>query len=116
MRDVDRSCCRAGQWRAPTGRRTLSFSRCRSLGSGVRQVAALLAELRAEQARLRGEFVRQAAAVHALQAAVAGAHGYAPHPAVLRLTYSQRACGGYLWLALMGVPRTRCHWPVPDPC
>jgi uncharacterized protein YukE len=37
------------------------------------QVAALLGELRAEQARLRGEFARQAAAVHALQAAVAGA-------------------------------------------
>lgn len=43
----------------------------------MRQVAALLAELRAEQARLRGEFARQAAAVHALQAAVAGAHGCA---------------------------------------
>ena len=41
------------------------------LGGGVLQVAVLLAELRAEQARLRGEFARQAAAVHALQAAVA---------------------------------------------
>ena len=46
----------------------------------MRQVAALLAELRAEQARLRGEFARQAAAVHALQAAVAGAHGCALRP------------------------------------
>lgn len=51
----------------------------------MRQVAALLAELRAEQARLRGEFVRQAAAVHALQAAVAGAHGCAQVPRTLRL-------------------------------
>ena len=37
------------------------------------QVAALLGELRAEQTQLRSEFARQAAAVHALQAALAGA-------------------------------------------
>ena len=45
------------------------------------QVAALLGELRAEQAQLRSEVARQAAAVHALQAALAGARecGYTLH-------------------------------------